>query len=98
MTVNGASTKSDISGTSSVYYGTEFGTKILNLNFNHICYLDFPCGSLGKESAYSAGDLGLIPGLGRFPLQYSGLQKSIDCVAHGVAKSPTQVSKFHFTY
>ena len=36
MTVNGASTKGDISGASSVYYSTEFGTKILNLNFNHI--------------------------------------------------------------
>ena len=39
--------------------------------------LDFPCGSAGKESACSAGDLGLIPGLGRspeegkcYPLQY----------------------------
>ena len=27
----------------------------------------FPCGSVGKESACNAGDLGLIPGLGRFP-------------------------------
>ena len=27
----------------------------------------FPCGSAGKESACNAGDLGLIPGLGRFP-------------------------------
>ena len=38
----------------------------------------FPCGSAGKESAHNAGDLGLIPGLGRspgkrigYPLQYS---------------------------
>ena len=29
--------------------------------------LCFPCGSAGKESAYNAGDLGSIPGLGRFP-------------------------------
>ena len=29
--------------------------------------LDFPCGSAGKESACNAGDLGLIPGLGRIP-------------------------------
>ena len=41
--------------------------------------------SAGKESAYSAQELGLIPGLGRFtregkgyPLQYSGLENSID--------------------
>ena len=27
--------------------------------------LGFPCGSAGKESTYNAGDLGLIPGLGR---------------------------------
>ena len=39
----------------------------------------FPCGSADKESACNAGDLGLIPGLGRSPegegcpLQYSGL-------------------------
>ena len=42
--------------------------------------MGFPCGSVGKESAYYVGDLGLIPGLGRspgerkgYPLQYSGL-------------------------
>ena len=46
-----------------------------------------PCGSAGKESAYNAGDLGLIPGLGRSPgegkgdpLQYSGLENSMDCI------------------
>ena len=56
--------------------------------------LGFPCGSAGKESACNAGDLGLIPGLGRYPrkgkgysLQYSGLEYSTDCIVHGVAKS-----------
>ena len=51
-------------------------------------------GSAGKESAYNAGDLGLIPGLGRspregkgYPLQYSGLENSMDCIVHGVAES-----------
>ena len=29
--------------------------------------MGFPCGSAGKESACKAGDLGLIPGLGRSP-------------------------------
>ena len=55
-----------------------------------------PCGSAGKESACNAGDLGLIPGLGRspgegkgYPLQYSGLENSLDCMVHGVTKSRT---------
>jgi len=58
--------------------------------------LGFPYGSAGKESACHAGDLGSIPGLGRspgegkgYPLQYSGLQKSMDCIDHGVAKNWT---------
>ena len=48
----------------------------------------FPCGSAAKESACNAGDLGLIPGLGRspgerkgYPLQYSGLENSVGCIA-----------------
>ena len=54
----------------------------------------FPGGSDGKESARNAGDLGSIPGLGRspgerkgFPLQYSGLENSMDCIVHGVTES-----------
>ena len=57
----------------------------------------FPCGSAGKESICNAGDLGLIPGLGRYPgegngypLQYSGQENSLDCIVHGVAKSWTE--------
>ena len=49
--------------------------------------LGFPGGSAGKESACNTGDLGVIPGLGRAPgegkgspLQYSGLENSLDCV------------------
>ena len=64
---------------------------------------DIACGSAGKESACNVGDLALIPGLGRspgggnrYPLQYSGLENSMDCIAHGVAKSQTQLSDFHF--
>ena len=63
----------------------------------------FPDSSVGKESTCNAGDLGLIPGLGRSPgeetgysLQYSGLENSMDCVVHGVAKSRTRLSDFHF--
>ena len=51
----------------------------------------FPCGLVGKESACSAGDLSLIPGLGRYPgegnnyqLQYSGLENSMDCIVHAL--------------
>ena len=47
--------------------------------------------------------LGSIPGLGRspgegkgYPLQYSGLENSMDCIVHGVAKSWTRLSDFHF--
>ena len=52
-----------------------------------IGFLGFPGGSAGKESACNAGDLGSIPGLGRspgegnsYPLQYSGLENSMDCI------------------
>ena len=62
-----------------------------------LVFLGFPPGSAGKESIIcNAGDLGLIPGLGRFLgewngylLQYSGLENSMDCIVHGVAKSWT---------
>ena len=66
-------------------------------------FLGFPCGSAGKESAYNAGHLGSIPGLGRppgegkgYPLQYSGLENSMDCIDHGVTKSQTRLRNFHF--
>ena len=66
-------------------------------------FLGFACGSAGKESACNVGDLGLIPGFGRspgegkgYPLQYSGLENSMDCIVHGVAKSQTLLSDFHF--
>ena len=48
--------------------------------------------------------MGSIPGLGRspgegkgYPLQYSGLDNSMDCIVHGVTKSLTQLSDFHFS-
>ena len=66
-------------------------------------FLGLPCGSADKESVGNAGDLSSIPGLGRsplegksYPLQYSGLENSIDCIVHGVAKSWTHLSDFHF--
>ena len=64
-----------------------------------------PCGSAGKKSSCYEGELGSVPGLGRspgeekgYPLQYSGLENSMDCIVHGVAKSRTQPSNFHFTH
>ena len=64
-------------------------------------FLGFTCGSAGKDSACNAGDLGLIPGLGRspgegkgYPLQYSGLENSMDCIVHWVTKSRTRLSYF----
>ena len=66
-------------------------------------FLGFPGGSAGKESACNAGNLGSIPGLRRspgegqgYPLQYSGLENSMDCTVYGVAKSQTRLSNIHF--
>ena len=54
----------------------------------------FPHGSAGKESTCKVGDLGSIPWLGRSPedrnsysLQYSGLEKSMDCIVHGILQA-----------
>ena len=59
---------------------------------------------LVKKSACNAGDLGSNLGLGRspgegkgYPLQYFILENSMDCTVHGVAKSQTRLSNFHFT-
>ena len=53
-------------------------------------FLGFPCGSAGKESTCNVRDLGSIPWLGRspgegkgYPLQYSGLENSMECIAKG---------------
>ena len=55
----------------------------------------FPDSSVVKKLP-AVGDLGLIPWSGRsaregkgYPLQYSGLENSMDCTVHGVAKSHT---------
>ena len=66
----------------------------------------FPGGSYGKESICSAGDLGLIPGLGKppgegngYPLQYSNILAWIPwteepggLTVHGASKSQTRLS------
>ena len=75
-----------------------FGTKVPLVREegfpSFLVLLGSPCGSAGKESVCSMGDLGVIPGLGRppgegkgYPLQYSGLGNSTDCIVHRVVKS-----------
>ena len=60
---------------------------------------------LVKNPPVNAGDMGLIPGLGRspgkgkgYPLQYSGLENSMDYTVHGVTKSQTRLSNFCFHF
>ena len=65
----------------------------------------FPGGSVGKGSTCSTEDLGLIPVLGRspregngYPLQYSGLENSMDHIVHGEVESDTtEQLSLHFT-
>ena len=83
------------------YHNLLAGGQVHALLFRSFClyigkFMGFPCGSTGKESSHNAGDLGLIPGLGRspgegkgYPLQYSGLENSMACIVHGVTKSRT---------
>ena len=66
-------------------------------------FVGFTGDSDGKESTCNAGDLGSVPGLGRspgegnsYPVPYSALENSMDCIGHGVSKSWTQLSDFHF--
>ena len=74
--------------------------------YKNVCiyiYRGLPDSSVGKETVCNAGDPGSIPGLGRYPgkgkdypLQYSGLENSMDCIVHGITKSCTRLSNFHF--
>ena len=84
--------------------GTHLVKRYLGSLFKVI--LGFPGGSEVKASACNAGDLGLIPGLGRSPgegngspLQYSCLGNPMDAgvwwpTVHGVAKGQTRLSDF----
>ena len=64
----------------------------------HVSYhsMDFPGGSVGKESAYNAGDPGSVPVFGRSPGDGKGYP--LWPGEYGVAKSQTQLSDFHFDY
>ena len=77
--------------------GTNFQFKI------NKCWGCHVRGSASKESTCNAGDLSSIPGLGRspgerkdYPLQYSGLENSMDCLVHGVEKNWTRLRDFIF--
>ena len=73
-------------------------------------FLGFPGGSEVKTSAWNAGNLGSIPGMGRFPgetngnpLQYSCLENPMEggawqAIVHGVANSQTRLSDFTLTF
>ena len=79
---------------------------------NPLDLVRFPCSGfpwwLSKESACNPGDLGSVPGSGRspregngYPFQYSCLGNSMDrgawrATVHGVAKSWTGLSDYHF--
>ena len=69
---------------------------LVHLGISNFVYLNKTFNVKHKEFTYNAGDLGSIPGLGRspgegkgYPLQYSGLENSMDSIVHGVAKSQT---------
>ena len=86
-------------------YGVAQGrTRLKRLSSSSRQFLGLPCGSTGKESACNFGDLDLIPGLGKshgegkgYPLQYSVLENSMNCIVHRVTKSHTWLSDFHIT-
>ena len=71
------------------------------MNYEHLGLGFLGCSS-DKEPTCNAGDLDLITGLGRspgegngYPLQYSGLENSIDYIVHVTTKSRTRMSDFH---
>ena len=85
-----------------IFYATEI---------NHLfIQRGFPDGSDGTVSACNAGELSSVPKLGRSPggvngnpLQYSCLENPMDrgawqATVHGITKSWTRLSDFHFTF
>ena len=86
---------------SHLYNGVSWGIKMTR-QLNKLCpsrRRGFPDISVGKESTCNLDDLGSILGLGRSPgegngnpLHHSGLEDSMDCIVHGVAKSRSRLS------
>ena len=85
--------RSKTSAEQSLSQSQETIWEMANKHMKHLLFLGFPCGSAGKESTCNAEAPGLIRGLGRspgegnsYPLQYSGLKNSMDCIVHGLAE------------
>ena len=72
--------------------GRNYGEVESELEFLRGSFLSmgFPCNSAVKESACNVGDLGSVPGL------VNPLENSMDHIVHGVTKSRTRLSNFHF--
>ena len=73
-------------------------------SFQKGTFWDFPSSPVVKNLSSNARDMGSIPGFGRspgeekgYPLQYSGLENSMVSIVHGITKSRTRLSNFHFT-
>ena len=82
-----------------------FQNLLSSYNMRSMIRDQFPGSSAGEKSAFNAGNPGTIPGSGRspgegvgYPLQYSGLENSMDCIVDGVTKSQTQLSDFHYLH
>ena len=59
--------------------------------------MGFPGGSDGKESAHNAGDLGLIPGLGRPPGEGNGLSLQYSCLENPMDRGAWQATVHRVT-
>ena len=57
----------------------------------------FPCSSIGKKSAYNAGDLGLIPGSGRSPGEGNGNPLQYSCLENPMDKGTWQATVYEVT-
>ena len=74
------------------------------INLHQVPTLGFLCSSAGQESTCNAGELDSTPGLGRppgggkgYPLQYSGLENSMNCIDHGSQRVGHDWVPFTFT-
>ena len=73
---------------------------VMVLISSYVSQLGFPGGSADKKNLHAMQEngLGRSPREGKgYPLQYSGLENSMDCIVHEVAKNQTRLSNIHFT-
>ena len=75
---------------------------LIPMTLIYVLYYILPCGSAGKQSTCNVGDLGSIRWEDALEkgtaTQYSVLENSMNCIVHGVAKSWTRLSDFHFSH